>query len=47
MGREKGAFYIFGMLSRLGRNIRLLLVFVRFIDIKTGEYETRIINKNK
>ena len=22
-------------------------LFVRFIDIKTGEYETRIINKNK
>ena len=22
-------------------------IFVRFIDIKTGEYETRIINKNK
>jgi len=22
-------------------------LFVRFIDIKTGKYETRIINKNK
>jgi len=22
-------------------------LFVRFIDIKTGEYETRIVNKNK
>ena len=22
-------------------------LFVRFIDIETGEYETRIVNKNK
>ena len=22
-------------------------LFVRYIDIKTGEYETKIINKNK
>ena len=34
------------LLNNLNEDNKVSL-FVRFIDIKTGKYETRIINKNK